>query len=314
MNVSLVRTATVLLLTLTLLACDSSSQAPRGEAPEVTLVTVQPQAVTLTQRYVCRLRSHHHVEIRAPETGILETAAVESGDSVKEEAVLFSLQPAPKRGRPDAEQPKPIPIKAPFDGLVNRILRHTGELVPKGEPLTTLSDSSLMWAYFDVPEASYLEYQAARIDQRKEDFQVELVLANGDKFNEPGVLATVGGAFDPTTGSIAFRADFANPKGLLRHGQSGTVLLSRAMKDALVIPQRATFEVDEKRYVYVVDSGGVAHRQAIAVQNEVDDKFVVRSGVQANDRIVVDGIRLVQDGGTVQFDDPAPKKLASDPK
>lgn len=314
MNVSLVRMATVLLFTLTLSACDSSSQAPRGEAPEVTLVTIQPQAITLTQRYVCRLRSHHHIEIRAPEAGVLETAAVQSGDTVKEDAVLFTLQPALKRGRPDAEQPKPIPIKAPFDGLVNRILRHAGELVPMGEPLTTLSDSSLMWAYFDVPEASYLEYQAARIDQRKEEFQVELVLANGDKFNQPGVLATVGGAFDPATGSIAFRADFPNPKGLLRHGQSGTVLLSRGVKDVLVVPQRATFEVDDKRYVYVVDSGGVAHRQAIAVQSEVGDQFVVRSGVQANDRIIVEGIRLVQDGGMVQFDDPAPKKLASDPK
>ena len=103
--------------------------------------------------------------------------------------------------------------------------------------------------------------------------------------------------------SVTFTAD----GGVLRG-------LSRVVKDALVVPQRAAFEVDDKRYVYVVDSGGVAHRQAIAVQSEVGDQFVVKSGVQANDRVIVEGVRLVEDGGTVQFDDPAPKKLAADPK
>ena len=79
-------------------------------------------------------------------------------------------------------------------------------------------------------------------------------------------------------GNIAFRADFPNPDRLLRHGQTGTVLISQVLNDAIVIPQRATLEVLDKRYVYVVDKDDVAHRREIVIQNEVEDQFVVRTG------------------------------------
>ena len=197
-------------------------------------------------------------------------------------------------------------IRAPFDGMVDRLHRQ-GSLVKEGETLTTLSDNSLMWVYFNVPEARYLEYMTD-LSQHKEDLKIELMLANGKKFGQVGKLGAIAADFNNETGNIAFRADFPNPDGLLRHGQTGTVLISRVLNDAIVIPQRATFEVLGKRYVYVVDKEDVAHQREIVIQNELDDLFVVKTGVGVGDKIILEGIRQVHDGEKVEYEDRTRKR------
>jgi len=144
-------------------------------------------------------------------------------------------------------------IKAPFEGIINNQRQQQGSLIAEGDVLTTLSDNSVMWVYFNVPEARYLEYQA-RPD--KDNVKVELILANGEKFPQTGKIGAIEADFNNETGNIAFRADFSNPDRLLRHGQTGTILLSRVVKDAVVIPQRATFEILAKRYAFVVEKDG----------------------------------------------------------
>ena len=99
--------------------------------------------------------------------------------------------------------------------------------------------------------------------------KIELVLANGNKFPQIGTIGAIEANFNSETGNIPFRADFPNPVGLLRHGQTGNVLIHQTLKDALVIPQRATFEILDKRYVYVVDKENVVRQREIAVQNEL---------------------------------------------
>src|SRR5262249_7434994 len=141
-------------------------------------------------------------------------------------------------------------VRAPFDGIVDRLHEQLGSLIKEGDVLTTLSDNSLMWVYFNVREARYLEYMAD-VDQLKGE-KIELLLADGSKFPEIGKIGAIEAKFNNETGNIPFRADFPNPKRLLRHGQTGTVLIHRTLKDAIVIPQRATFELLDKRYVYVV--------------------------------------------------------------
>jgi len=148
-------------------------------------------------------------------------------------------------------------IKAPFDGIINNQRQQQGSLIAEGDVLTTLSDNSVMWVYFNVPEARYLEYQA-RPD--KDNVKVELILANGEKFPQTGMIGAIEADFNNETGNIAFRADFPNPDRLLRHGQTGTILLSRIVKDAVVIPQRATFEILAKKYAFVVEKDGVDKR------------------------------------------------------
>ena len=150
-------------------------------------------------------------------------------------------------------------VKAPFDGIVDRLHEQQGSLVKEGDILTTLSDNSVMWVYFNVPEKRYLEYMANRKQHEKED-RIELMLANGDKFPQTGKIGAIEAKFNNETGNITFRADFPNPDGLLRHGQTGTILIHRPLKNAIVIPQRATFELLDKRYVWVVGEDDVVHQ------------------------------------------------------
>jgi len=199
-------------------------------------------------------------------------------------------------------------IKAPFDGLVDRQLEQQGSLIEAGDILTTASDNQVMWVYFNVPEADYLAFKGMqdpksvqdRQSLRLPDTEVELRLANGNLFgHEAADEITIESTFDNRTGNLLFRADFPNPEGLLRHGQTGTLLLNRKLPDAIVIPQRSTFEVLDKQYVYVIGEDGIAHQRLITVAHEFDDVFVVSSGLAATDRIVLDGVRQVRDGERV---------------
>jgi membrane fusion protein (multidrug efflux system) len=190
-------------------------------------------------------------------------------------------------------------VRAAFDGIIDRLLKQQGSLVKEGEVLTTLSDNKVMWVYFNVPEARYLEYMAG-VSQGKEPTQVELQLADHSKFKYPGAIAAIEAQFNNENGNLRFRADFPNPDLLLRHGMTGTVLLRRTVHDAVVIPQRATFEILDKRYVYVVDKDGTAHQHQIKVRNELPDIFVIESGLRVDDKIVYEGVRQIHDGSTVE--------------
>ncbi len=190
-------------------------------------------------------------------------------------------------------------VKAPFDGIVDRLREREGSLIKEGDTLTTLSDNSVMWAYFDVPEKGYLEYMAAR-KQHREKEKIELELADETKFPQPGKIGAIDPRFKGDSANIPFRADFPNPDGLLRDGQTGTILIHRKLHDATVIPVLATFEFMEDRYVYVVDKDDVVHRREIVIENEMDDIFVIEKGVGVGDRIVLEGNREVRDGEKVE--------------
>ena len=169
-----------------------------------------------------------------------------------------------------------------------------------------------MWVYFNVPERRYLEYMAD--PNNKTDLQIELVLANGKKFNQVGTIGAIEADFNNETGNIKFRADFPNPDRLLRNGQTGNVLISRVQNDAIVIPQRAVFEVLEKRYVFVVDENDVAHQREITVENELEDIYVIKKGVEVSDKIVLEGIRQVRDGDKVEYEDREAEHVAANLK
>jgi len=216
-------------------------------------------------------------------------------------------------------------VRAPFDGIVDRQKKQLGSLIEAGDMLTTLSDNSLMWVYFNVPEARYLEYKAelnkaasANGDgstskqnelQANGQLKIDLKLANHQIFNQPGKIGAIEADFNNTTGNIAFRADFPNPEGLLRNGQTGTILIHRTIHDALVIPQRATFEILAKRYVYVVDQDNVVHQRDITIESEQDDVFVIADGLKEDDKIILEGIRQVRDGDHVEFEFRNPEEV-----
>jgi membrane fusion protein, multidrug efflux system len=196
-------------------------------------------------------------------------------------------------------------IFAPFDGIVGRQLMQQGSLIEVGNTLTTLSDNAVMWAYFNVPEADYLRFKSLRGASDTESPRrlelsgatIQLRLANGQIFDRNAARTlTIESEFNKETGNIEFRADFPNPKGLLRHGQTGTLLINQKLSGALVIPQRATFEILDRRYVFVVDEKAVAHQREITVARELEDIFVIKDGLSAGEKFVLDGVREVRDG------------------
>lgn len=199
-------------------------------------------------------------------------------------------------------------FKAPFDGIVDRLYHQQGGLVEEGETLTSLSDNSVMWVYFNVPEAKYLDYMT-EAGEHKQEQTIELLLANRKKFAHAGKISAIEADFNNQTGNIPFRADFPNPDRLLRHGQTGNILISRLKQDAVIIPQRATFQVLDKRYVYVVDSKNVAHQREIKVQNELEDIFVIEDGLALDDKIVLEGTRQIRDGDKVEYEELKPQQV-----
>ena len=168
-----------------------------------------------------------------------------------------------------------------------------GSLLDEGELLTTLSDNSKMWVYFNVPEAEYLDY--IMNDTKKNNKTVELLMANNKRFNQKGIVETIEGEFNSETGNIAFRATFPNPDRILRHGETGSVLMTVPYKDVVIIPQKATFEILDKTYVFVVDKNNVVHQREISIGAELPHLFIVDKGLSENENILLEGIRMVKD-------------------
>ena len=194
-------------------------------------------------------------------------------------------------------------IRAPFTGLMDRFVVRLGSLVAEGDLLTTLSDNRTLWIYFNVPEAEYLDYKADP-DQR---MSVEFKMANGKVFDQQGKVETIEADFDNTTGNIAFRATFPNPSGLLRHGQTGNIVVTKKYANAQMIPQKATFEILDRRYVFVVDDEGTVKARPISVAAELPHTFIVDGGLEDTDHILLEGLRKVQEGKhiEVRFEEPA---------
>lgn len=200
-------------------------------------------------------------------------------------------------------------VNAPFNGIIDHLEVREGSLLDEGEKLTTLSDNSKMWVYFNVPEAEYLDYMmnADKNDKQK----VNLLLANNQEFNQEGTVETIEGEFNNETGNIAFRATFPNPDGVLRHGETGNIMMNTKLDHALLIPQKATFEVLDKRFVFVVGKDNVLHQKEITVDAEIPHLFAIE-GLTENDKVLLEGIRLVKDNEKINYKEVASNKMLAD--
>lgn len=188
-------------------------------------------------------------------------------------------------------------IRAPFNGFMGRFNVRLGSLLDEGELLTELSDNSKVWVYFNVPEAEYLNY-TSKIDKNNLQ-KVNLLMANNKLFSHEGVIETIESDFNNETGNIAFRATFPNPDGLLRHGETGNILIPSDYKNALIIPQKATFEILDKKYVFVVDKDNRVTPRQIKIDKELPHIYIISEGLSNKDKILVDGLRKVKDGDEI---------------
>ncbi|AWI24916.1 efflux RND transporter periplasmic adaptor subunit [Flavobacterium pallidum] len=200
-------------------------------------------------------------------------------------------------------------IRAPFAGTIDRIPLKLGSLIDEGELLTSLSDNSRMFAYFNVSEPEYISYQTNIKDRGNNE--VGLLLANNEPLKYKGKVEVIEGEFDNETGNIAFRAGFPNPDKLLRNGETGKVMMTVPVKNALIIPQKTTYEIQDKMYVFVVDKNNTVRSREITIKGELPDLYVVQSGISATDRILLDGVQTVKDDDKIQFTYVQPKEVIS---
>ena len=198
-------------------------------------------------------------------------------------------------------------IRAPFDGIMDRFYKRLGSLIDEGELLTTLSDNSKVWVYFNVPEAEYLDFkQHVKSDTM---MKVKLLMANNQMFDHVGKVETIEADFNNETGNIAFRATFDNPQKLLRHGETGNILMPVYIRNAMIIPQKATFEVLDKKYVFTVGNDGMVQSRLIKIGQELPHLYIVEEGLSMDDKILIEGIRKVKSNEKIEFQYQKPEEV-----
>ncbi|MDR5591265.1 efflux RND transporter periplasmic adaptor subunit [Christiangramia sp. SM2212] len=188
-------------------------------------------------------------------------------------------------------------IKSPVDGYVGSIRLREGALVSPNsqEPLTTVSDISRVYAYFSMNEVEYLDflqnYEGSNIEEKLGNMpKVQLKLANGSTYNEEGSIETINSQVNENTGSISFRAVFNNPSRLLTNGNSGKILIPKTYENAVVVPQASTYEQQGNILVYKLGAENKVNSSIIEVIANIDNMYVVKSGVEEGDSIVAKGL------------------------
>lgn len=210
-------------------------------------------------------------------------------------------------------------VVAPSDGVVGSIPSREGSLASPSmaQPLTTVSDNNEVYAYFSLNEKDILSLTdngKFSLNERIASMpQVELRLADGTIYPAKGKVATVSGVIDQTTGTATVRALFPNGNGMLRSGSTGQILIPTTQEEVLLIPQRATFEIQDRRFVYVVNDSNKIVSTLITVAPQSDGQsFVVTSGLNPGDRIAVEGVgSTLREGMIIQPVDPQAQPAAT---
>ena len=188
-------------------------------------------------------------------------------------------------------------IKAPFDGIINRIPNKKGSLIDEGALLTSISNNESIYAYFSVSEIDYLDY----VQSKSKINTVTLSLANNSIYPYKGTIETTETEFNKETGNIAFRAKFSNPERLLKEGGTGKILVKKLYKNAIIIPQKSTFEVQGNIYVYLVDKNNKAYSKKINPINRLSNYFVLDKDLTKEDKIIYEGIQSIKTGDKVKY-------------
>jgi membrane fusion protein (multidrug efflux system) len=287
---------------------------------------------SFTKEYVSQIRSVRNIELRAQEKGFLQNIYVDEGQFVQAGQLLFRIMPKiyeaellkaqseAKAAEIELQNAKTLAdknivskneqaiaqakldqakgevalaklhlsfteIRAPFSGTIDRIPKKLGSLIDEGELLTSLSDNSKMYAYFNVSEPEYLEYETNKSGRGSST--ISLRLANNQTFKYKGKVEVIESEFDSETGNIAFRASFPNSDKLLKNGQTGKILM--------------TIPVKNKKFVFVVDKNNVVKSREIKITGELPDVYVVQSGIDETDKIVLEGVQKVNDDDKINY-------------
>lgn len=208
-------------------------------------------------------------------------------------------------------------IKAPVSGYIGRLVKKQGSLVTPAdaEALTLLSDVHTVHVYFSLAEKDFVSFKEqypgeTLKDKLKQLPTVGLLLADNSEYAKQGKIDMIDGQFDKNTGAITLRASFPNAQGLLRSGNTGKIRLSILHKDALVVPQSATIEMQDKVFVFALADSNKVKKQPITIIGKNGANYLVKDGIKAGDQIVLTGIDHLQEG-TVIHPEKAADKVAA---
>ena len=208
-------------------------------------------------------------------------------------------------------------IKAPVSGYIGRLLKKQGSLVAPtdADALTLLSDVHNVRAYFSLGEKDFVDFKEqypgeTLQDKLKKLPTVTLLLADGSEYGKQGNIDMIDGQFDKNTGAITLRASFPNAQGLLRSGNTGKIRLSLLHRDALIIPESATVDMQDKVFVFTVGDSSKVKKQAITIVGQNGDNYLVKDGVKVGDQIVLSGIDKLQEGMVIHPEKAADKTAA----
>lgn len=190
-------------------------------------------------------------------------------------------------------------LKAPFDGVVDRLPIKAGSFIDEGTLLTTFSDSKDVFAYFNVNESEYLEY-AKNQKGKQTKVLVQLKLSNGEIYSKEGTIETIENEIDPATGNLAFRARFPNPEKLLKHGASGKVIAKKEIQNYWLIPQKSVFEIQERSYVFVENEQGIVKMKNLKPDLRIEHFYLCKSGFNASEKILIEGIQSIKQGQKIK--------------
>ena len=195
-------------------------------------------------------------------------------------------------------------VRSPVNGVASMIPYRVGALVSSSisQPLVTVSDDSQVYAYFSMAENQMLDMvqQYGSLNNAIRQMpEVELILSNGQKYEYKGKINAISGTISESTGSVSLRAVFNNRNHLLRNGGSGTIIIPVTLKDCMVIPQSATYELQDRIFVYkVIDGTASSTEITIAPQNN-GVEYIVTSGLEVGDVIVAEGAGLIKEGAKI---------------
>ena len=333
---ALVKGTACSLTALLAFACGNSQQGMMP-ASALAVMTVTPTSQELNSTYPTTIRGKQDIEIRPRVSGHIVKLCVDEGAVVRKGQPLFLIDAVPYQKQVQAAAATVEVAKAalasaqanlaqaeanlanaqndlsyttitsPSNGVVGTIPYRVGSLVSSAtvEPLTIVSDIDEMFAYFSMNEKQLLtmtrDEKGSIADMIKAMPEVQLVLADGSMYPLKGKIETVSGVIDPSTGAVQLRALFKNPNRVLRSGATGTILVPSVLDSVIVIPQSATTEMQDKKFVYVVDDSSKVHNTEITVFELEDGKnYMVTGGLNAGDRVVLEGVASLRDGAQIQ--------------
>ena len=202
-------------------------------------------------------------------------------------------------------------ILSPVDGVIGSLPYKLGSLVTSSttDPLTTVYNTATVYAYFAMNEKQLLDFSRDSTNSSIKSKlgkmpPVSLLLSDGTNYENAGKVETINGLINTATGSANFRAAFPNPKGLLRSGSSATVRIPTVVKSAIVIPQNVTYELQDKRFAYVVDNHNKIKNVAITVNDNAPGQFfIVTSGLKGGDKVVIESVSNLRDDTEIKPDE-----------